>query len=767
MLQIGTLAFLGGILLLHQCIVLPPMWWWYFLPLSISLVFLPGRRWLKLLACLLIGFLWALIQAHALLKQQLPAELVNQNLTVLGYVASLPERQGNRLRFEFDIRETSEPRLTQYPKKVRLSWYDSTTVVLKPGDKWQLTLRLRPPHNFTNPGSFDYSAWLLQKGILATGSIYNKGENTYLGSEGTRYPIQHLRFQIRSYIQAALGNSPGAGLVIALVIGDRSGITETEWTVLQQTGTVHLMAISGLHIGLVAGFVFFIVLHFWRYLPRANLFLPAPKAAAMAAWLAALMYSALAGFAIPTQRALIMLAVILLSVFMQRTHKPSQVVAVALLLILLWDPFAALSASFWLSFCAVALIYYFLQTQPLRKSRLTHWWRMQLAISLGLLPIVVVFFQQAPLLSPLTNLLAIPWVSVVVLPLAMVSTAVSFISDTMAGWGLQLAARFMDYLLSLLTWAASFKWSLLYLPAPNVASLLLAIIGIGVLLLPRAIPARYLGLVLCLPLFLPQANRPAEGEVLFTLLDVGQGLAAVVQTARHILVFDTGPRFSAAFDTGDAVILPFLRQQHINTIDTLLVSHSDMDHIGGAQSLLHTMPVKHILSSVPDLLRDGRDDVCVAGQHWRWDNVDFSVLYPSNMELEQSTTDNARSCVLQVVTATQQILLTGDIEYQAEQKLVDRFGEKLHSSVLVIPHHGSKTSSSPIFLDKVNPQVALIPAGWHNRFGMPAKVIVERLARRHLTMLNTATEGAIQIDSGRGLQIRRYREQMQRYWHAW
>jgi competence protein ComEC len=273
--------------------------------------------------------------------------------------------------------------------------------------------------------------------------------------------------------------------------------------------------------------------------------------------------------------------------------------------------------------------------------------------------------------------------------------------------------------------------------------------------------------LLCLPVFLPQASRPGEGAVQFSLLDVGQGLSAVVQTARHTLVFDTGPRFSPTFDTGEAVIVPFLRQHHIQAVDTLLISHSDMDHIGGAQSVLRVFPVGQIISSVPSVLRDQRDTACLAGQQWQWDGVDFRILYPSPEEINPASSDNNLSCVLQVTTPSHQILLTGDIEAPAEAKLISRYGKQLQSSILVLPHHGSKTSSSPAFLDSVNPDLVVIPAGWHNRFGLPAKVVVGRLRARQLSVLNTATAGTIQIELGKALAVRVYREQYQRYWQVW
>ncbi len=767
MLQSGTLAFLAGILLLQTRAVLPPVWWLYCLPFAVAGIAINRYRGLTLICCLVTGFLWAQFQANTLIHQRLPTHITHKTLHVRGYVASLPEQLANRTRFEFDIIQIDSPTLTAFPHKVRLSWYSEKSLMLRPGDEWQLNLRLRSPHDFMNPGSFDYNAWLLQQGIVATGYVYGKGNNTLLSHSSWRYPLQTIRFHCLNHLQTALDGVPAASLIKALIIGDRSGITRTDWTVLQHTGTVHLMAISGLHVGMIAGFVFFIVLQIWRQVPRLCLVFPAPKAAAIAAWLAALLYAGLAGFSIPTQRALIMLAVILFSVYLQRTHKPSQVISVALLLVLCRDPFAVLSASFWLSFSAVALIFYLLQIIPRHRSGIAHWWRMQFAISLGLLPLVILFFQQAPLLSPFANLIAIPWVSLLILPLALLSTVLSPLSHTLGQWGLHLAANLMHLLQLLLQWAASLKWSLVYLPAPHFVGMCLTLVGIAVLLMPRPIPARYLGLVLCLPVFLPGVNAPAWGNVRLSLLDVGQGLATVVQTAHHTLVFDTGPRFSKTFDTGQAVILPFLHNQHISTVDTLLLSHSDADHIGGTVSLLEGMPVRQIISSVPWILRDMRDTACLAGRQWQWDNVKFEILYPSSAEYAQASTDNNLSCVLQITTATHRLLLTGDIEFPAEARLLARYGEKLRSGILVIPHHGSKTSSTPVFLDAVQPMLALIPAGWHNRFHLPAKVVMARLRSRQLTVLNTATSGAIQIDVGYDLHIRRYRQEHRRYWQVW
>jgi len=767
MLLAGTLAFAAGILLLQTRAVLPPEAWLFGLPLSLIGLLCFRRYWVVLPCCLAAGFLWAQFQAHAVMQQALPADHQAQTVRLEGYVCALPQQRGQRTLFEFAVSKVLSPEEHGFPRKLRLAWYRHAPPDLQPGQLWRLSVRMRSPHSFMDPGAFDYSAWLLQKGIVATGYVSAKGDNRLLRLQRWRYPLQSLRFALRSQLVTALQAKPTAGLLIALVLGDRSAIDKDQWTLLQQTGTVHLMAISGLHIGLIAGLVFFLVTRLWRRFPAWCLWLPAPKAAAVTAWLAAAAYAALAGFAIPTQRALIMLAVLLFSIFFQRVHKPVQMLALALLLILIWDPLAVLSAGFWLSFSAVGLIYYLLSVQTRRTSWLQRWWRMQLAISLGLMPLLILFFQQAPLVSPLSNLLAIPWLSILVLPLSLCASLMLWCCHPLGVWGLSLAAELLQILQHVLLWLSQLPMALTVLPAPPLWILALALIGVVLLFLPVGVPARYLGVLLCLPLFLPASVRPPAGEVRLTLLDVGQGLAVVIQTAEHTLVFDSGPRFSQALDAGEAVIAPFLYRQNITRIDTLIISHGDMDHIGGAGSLIRRLSIRRILSTVPAILRGGEDTACRAGKAWQWDGVGFRILYPDMGDLQETVKDNNRSCVLQVRTATQQVLLTADIEAEAESRLRQRYGPQLQSGILVVPHHGSKTSSSAAFLDAVQPELALIPAGWHNRFGLPAEEVLARLRARRVTVLSTAAAGAIRVDTGARLQVATYRARYRRYWQHW
>lgn len=767
MLQTGSLAFLAGIILLQTRAVLPAAWLVWLLPLCLLGLCLPVLRGVRVLFWFLAGFLWALFQAHSMMTQRLPANLAHHNLQVRGVIASLPQSRGVRTTADFVIDRVLLTDKTHFPHKLRLSWYHEPPTALVPGQAWQLTVRLHTPHSFMDPGAFDYAAWLLEQGSVATGYVVTSDQNRVLRMQTGRFPFQTLRYRVQHVLQHLLKNAPAAGMVQALLIGERSGIDQAQWRLLRQTGTVHLMAISGLHIGLIAGFVFFLVSHLWRLFPRLCLLLPAPRVAAMLAWLVACGYAALAGFSIPTQRALIMLAVILFSIWFRRTSKPSQVVALALILVLVHDPFAVLSIGFWLSFSAVVLIYYVLQFQYRGTRKLLRWWRMQWAISLGLLPLLVLFFQQAPLLSPLANLVAIPWLSLSVLPLALLSLCLAPLSSTLATAGLYLAGQSLHQLLKLLAWMATLPDNLIHLPAPGPVTLGIAILGLAVLLLPPRFPARYLGLCLFLPLLFPMTTRPHPGAVRLTLLDVGQGLSTVVQTRGHVLVFDTGPRYGPTLDAGHAVIVPYLRRQGIPRIDTLLISHSDMDHVGGAHSLLQTLPVARVMSNVSAYRRDHRDQGCFAGERWRWDDVRFEVLYPTRDDLARARKDNNRSCVLQVTSQNHRFLLTADIEAPVESMLLARYGEKLHSDVLVIPHHGSKTSTTSAFLAAVRPRLALIPSGWHNRFHLPATVVLTRLRERQLRLFDTAQAGAITIETGKTLRISTFRQQQQRYWQAW
>lgn len=753
-----ALAFLLGILLVQQLPVLPALVWSVLL-IPCLLLALYSRVWL-LPAFFVAGSVWVTLISGALLADHLPKELEGRDLWVEGYVADVPKDMEHGTRIEFDVqRATLDGAPVTLPRKVRLNVRGERQLRL--GDEWGLWVRLKRPHGFRNPGSFDYEGYLFHERIRATGYVKDKPPPQLLNSDPYNYPVGRFRQYLGERIHAALVDNDFAGAITAFANGDQNSVTDAQWRVFQRTGTTHLIAISGMNIGLVSGIVFLLVRWLWSWTGSGVLRLPAQKAAAASALGAALFYAALAGFAIPVQRALIMLTVVLGALLLQRNVRSSHLLAVALLAVLLYDPLAVMAPGFWLSFGSVVVILLVVQGRA-GEQRWRVWGRVQWAITVGLLPLLLLWFQQASLAAPLANLLAIPVIEIAVIPLTLLGIVCQvLLPDVVAASLFQLAAWFMAQLWLALEAIARFDQLQWLQPAPPLWALISAAIGVLWLLLPRGWPARWVGAVWLLPMLLVRPAAPLPGEAWVTLLDVGQGLATVVRTHGHTLVFDTGARFSVRFDMGRAVVAPYLRATGVRKLDTLIVSHQDNDHIGGAASLLEQYPADRTLSSVPERLPGAAP--CVAGESWRWDGVEFSVLNP----LTGSARRNNASCVLMVTTAHGKVLLTGDIEAKAERALVAHWGEQLRADVLVVPHHGSKTSSTAAFIDAVRPRYALIPVGYRSRYRHPHPTVVQRYAERNITRYNSPEHGAIQVTlDAAGVRLAGYRQQAQRYWSA-
>ena len=756
----GTIAFLLGVLWLQQFAALPSLHLAWLLFLFVPAIVFFSYPWC-LPFCFAAGFLWALWVAHQILSPGIVPQLEGKDMQLEGRVASLPVVYENSMRFEFDVdRSEYQGKTVTSPGRIRLSWYGRFPE-MHPGEPWRLTVRLKQPHGFQNPGGFDYEGWLYQRRIRATGYVRKAVTNRSLGP-AYGYPVQRWRMRLKQRLLPLLGESPSSSLLLALIIGDRSAITPEQWETLQQTGTTHLMAISGLHIGLVAGLAYLLGRFLWRFTGRGMLWLPAPKAGALLALLAATAYAALAGFAIPTQRALIMVAVTMLALFTNRFVSPGRVLALALLLVLLFDPLAVLAAGFWLSFAAVAVIFYGLGGHLGRLSRWQQGLKIQWWISVGLFPLVLMLFQKASLVAPLANFVAVPLVGLLVVPLALSGSVLLPVFPDFAAGLLSLAVWLMDQLengLNLLSQWPFASWSGV---VSNAWVGLLALIGVLLVLAPRGWPGRWPGMILLLPLLFTLPPVPDAGTARFTLLDVGQGLSAVVQTRHHALVFDTGPRFSPRFDTGRAVVLPYLRQMGIRRIDRLIFSHGDRDHIGGATSVLANMKVGEILSSVADKFSTYAARDCKRGESWEWDGVRFDILHPAT---EAESKRNDASCVLKITAGDEAVLLPGDIEKAAERRLVKRQAQTLAAEILVAPHHGSNTSSTPAFIDAVSPRYVLFPVGYRNRYHFPRPEVMARYRSRHITALQTDATGAIGFLLGAGkLAPHRYRQEKRRYW---
>ncbi len=754
------LAYTLAVLATQALPVLPP-WWCGALLLAAAL--LPWRH-RPLLLAVAVGFAFTLWRAEARLADRWPETRQGEEVTVSGHIASLPERgtarfaargESARDTEQHTWRFTFEPDQQGVPARIRSSWYRSDET-LRGGECWRLTLRLKSPRGSQNPEGFDYEGWLFRQGIGANATV----RSAERCETGAGYRVLRLRQHIRDRLHAALPAGPARAVLTALVLGDASDLRDADWDAFRRTGTSHLVAISGFNLAIVAGFAFFLLRWSWAAVPALTRRLPAQKAAVLGAALIATAYALLAGFEPPVTRALAMLLIGLAAVFLHRSAHPFRVLALAWGLILLADPFAVLSAGLWLSFGAVAAILW------LGSGRLAAepWWRtairVQLLLTLLLAPLTLFFFQGTAWIAPFVNLVAVPWFALLT-PLALVAVLLLMLAPALGTPLLQLteaAIGATHRVLAALAEAHADGW---LAAAPPPAALALALLGAVLLTAPRGVPLRLLGLLCLVPLALPPNSAPQQGFTL-TALDVGQGLAVVVRTARHTLLFDTGPAYEEGFDAGRAVVVPYLLGQGIRRLDTLLVSHSDLDHRGGAPAVraaLHPRQERGALAGTP----------CIAGQTWEWDGVRFTLLSGPADAVGEPSPDNNGGCVLRVETGRHAALLPADIERDAEARLLRTQPESLRADVLLAAHHGSRTSSTTAFVDAVNPELVIFSAGYANSYRHPRPEVVERFQRLGSTMHMTGHEGALtlHVDPETGVgKVQAWRKAWPRYWWA-
>jgi len=755
-----TIALLAGVVLFQQQSTLPSNTSLLLL-LASALALLLWRRnlWARLAAALLAGFLWSGWHASSLLQQQLLPDQEGIDIELSGWVSSLPSGDEKYLRFGFEVEESQVADKALFPHRLILGWYNNAPL-LQPGDHCTLVVRLKRPWGSLNPGGFDHEQWLFRQGVRATGYV----RSGQVLEHSWRYPLQRLRASLHGELVQQLAGLKEAGIIIALAMGEQQGISKEQWQVFAATGTTHLISVSGLHVSLVAGLIFFLVRWSWSRSAYCTLRWPAPRAAAVGGFLGALLYSALAGFGVPVVRSLVMVALVLGAVGFRPRMDSSRTLALALLAVILIDPLEVLGIGFWLSFGSVALLLYAMQGRLSVRSRWWRWGRVHWVAGFGLLPMMVLFFQQTSITSPLANAVAVPWVGLLVVPLALAGTVLMPALPSVGLMLLSLASWLLSLIWPLLAWLAE-RAPAMTLAAPAGWTLFLAAIGMVWLLAPRGWPGRWGGVVLLLPMLVMRPPRPAEGEAWFTLLDVGQGLSAVVQTHEHVLVFDTGLIFPSGTDSGATIILPFLRHQGRAAIDTLVVSHGDSDHIGGMRTLLAVTRVNRLITSVPGKMPHVPFELCHSGQSWQWDGVHFDMLHPQELPDGRGNDD---SCVLRVSGAGFSVLLTGDIEAPAERELLSRQAQALKADLLVAPHHGSKTSSTEPFIAAVAPRWVLFPAGYRNHYHFPAPPVVERYRKAGIVMFDTAMSGAITVrrDLAGGIAIEEYRKYHKRYWHS-
>lgn len=744
------LCALAGALVLLQLPRLPPLGNLpiLFLILVLPLWFLPGvwrRRWLAAW----VGALWAGQAAQNQLQQNWPVERHGEVVAFEAWAEAFPARGDGVLRLT--VRPYRE-HASQFPNRIRLAHYRSSSEWLPgAGECLRIRARLKTPSGSLNPGGFDYEGWLFREGIGATGSI-----ESLVPCAGPRAPgwagrLARWRQQWRDQLLGHQPGGPGRGLAAALLFADRTGLDSDQWQLLRDSGTAHLMAISGLHIGLVAAAFYGLGLWLARLFGRGLLLrLSAPTVAWALSLTAAGIYAALAGFSVPTSRALLMLLVLAafgLSGWRLRVSDALMVAAGAVFLV--W-PLSLLSPGFWMSFAAVGLILWSMAGRLWSSWR--SWLWLQPVLALGLLPLSLHFFGGSSLLAPLANWVAVPLMGVL-LPVLMLSALLE-------PWAAALGMSPLPHVLTALSWAqAALAWLVTEFPWPWISTtvglsrLLALAAAMALLLVPGGLPRGALVVLLAAAGLWPSAPLPV-GQARLAVLDVGQGSALVLETRAYRLLVDAGPAYPGGFDAGAQVVLPYLRQHTDRGLDRVLISHQDRDHRGGLAAVLQVFPDAGLLGTP--------DRPCLAGQSWQWDGVRFEILHPL---AAASWSANNGSCVLRVAGDGWSLLLPGDIETEAEAALVRILSAgQLSANILVVPHHGSRTSSSESFLQAVNPSLAVVSAGWRHHYGHPHAEVIQRLQQQGAVVETTAKAGAVLLEfRPDGVDLRRARDR-RRLW---
>lgn len=736
-MRTGMMALAVGLLAPVFMPALPPVWLMLLMPV-VALMLLPFRSYP--LAFVLFGFAWSSVAAQWALDDRLALKLDGETRWLEGRVVGLPQNSDGVVRFELaDARSRHE----KLPARMRLAWYAGPAV--NSGERWRLAVKLKRPGGLRNPDAFDFEAWLLAQRIGATGTI----------KDGQR--LSEARWAWRDSVrQRLLGvDAQGrSGALAALVLGDGSGLSREDWQILQDTGTVHLLVISGQHIGLLAAVMYLLVAGLARYglWPLRWPWLPWACGLAFAA---ALGYGLLAGFDVPVQRACVMVGLVLLWRLRFRHLGAWWPLLLAFNGVLLLDPLASLRPGFWLSFAAVAVLIFTFGG----RLGAWHWWqtwtRAQCLIAIGLCPVLLALNLPISVSGPLANLLAVPWVSLVVLPPALLGTLLLPVPYVGEGL-LWLAGGLIDWLFRGLAviagqWPAWIPGSL-----PNVVWLL-GSLGAVLLLLPRGVPLRPLGWPLLLLLALPPRERLTDGIADVWQLDVGQGLAILIRTRHHTLLYDAGPRFGE-FDIGERVVLPALRKLRVEKLDLMLLSHADADHAGGALAVSHGLPIERVISGDPEGLPQLLNAAaCESEQQWQWDGVSFQLW-----QWADARNSNQRSCVLQIEANGERLLLTGDIDSHAERLLLDG-PLAVPTQWLQAPHHGSRSSSSMALLKALQPHSVLISRGHGNSFGHPHPTVLARYRKQRLRIYDSAEHGAIHLQLGTFQSAQTLRHQ-RRFW---
>jgi len=763
-MQSRMICMAAGIVLVAFLPTLPP---WYLCPVLVLPWLLAWRRRAHPLYALslafLLGVLWGLDHGYGVRRALLPTALELQPLLVRGRIHDLVQTTSSfhRPSLRFQLRVESCRRLSGGDcgadlRLLQLTAYEPAYTP-RSGERWQFQVTLRRPRGLANPGGFDYEAYLVAHGISATGTALRDGALRL--ESASVLSIDHWRERLRDHLDDRLRAAAHRDLLLALLLGDGAAISREQWRTFRNTGTVHLFVVSGLHIALSGGAVLWLGRLWWRGPWGASRRL-SYVLGCVPAFIAALAYALLAGFNLPIQRALVMFTILLWTQASWRENAARDGLITAFWLLLLGDPLAARDAGFWFSFIVVTAMLLTLCGHRAAAPARWRWWRTQWAIFAASLPVLLVLCGQFTALALPANALAIPWSTLLTMPLAFAALACDGPLPALAAplwraadWSLVGLSRYLQWLEH---GGASAIWQPSRLDTPT---LLCAAVFAVLMLLPRATPGRLLAPLLLVPLLWPRLDAPAPGALRVTVIDVGQGLSVLVETARHALLYDTGPVFGSGATVAELAILPLLQRRGVTRLDLLVVSHRDSDHAGGWRTVVDAVPVRGLL--VGDALGAPGEAPCRAGQRWRWDGVEFEMLHPQ----AQRTVGNNNSCVLRIGNGAGSVLLSGDIERAAEHRLLARGGLR-PTTVLLAPHHGSRTSSGADFIERLRPHYVVFSTGHRNRFHHPNAGVVARYQTAGARLFDTADSGALvfALDEHGVAQITEQRRRDRHYW---
>ncbi len=719
---------------------------------------------------------WTVLSAAWVLEGRLAADLHGHDFELNGVICDVPNVDTGVQRFPFVI--DGDQRVPGLPAQALINWYDSE-IPVRAGERWHLTIRLKRPRGTRNPAGFDFERWAFMRDIGATGYVRHSVANRRLSPAGEGCQLAAFRQRLASGLEAAIPDAVVPGHILALTVGIRNRLDNHDWTVLRRTGTAHLMAISGLHIGLAAAFAFFCFRQLGRWLLMANIDCRPLVIARGGALVGAAAYSALAGFTVPTVRALVMTTAVIVLTGLRRSIPASAVLAIALYAILWTGPFAMLASGFWLSFGAVFILVLSgigrtCRRVPEPRSRAAkalrqfrQLLRAQWCLSIGLLPATAFFFGQVSLIAPVANLLVVPVFAVSIVPLLIVGVIALLVVPPFAGPILQMADFILAHIIAFLD--ALNRWDSIVI-APDLPGVSGWISAIGVLIAvvliwPRPLPGRMQAIMLLSACAALGTTRNTEPALRVVVMDVGQGLAVLLQMPDHAVLFDTGPRYRRG-DAGRSIVIPVLRYFGVTTLDRLIVSHGDDDHFGGARSVLAAYPEVEFLAPVRLEVPAKRFDLCRVGQSWQYDGVLFRFLHPGQADGPGTWSENDASCVLLVQSAHVGLLLPGDIEHQAEQLLVAS-GALPAVNLVIAPHHGSRTSSTRAFIAGTRPDFIVFSAGYRNQWRFPVPEVVNRWTSGGACALTTGNSGALVFEAhgvGPLRLVRRYRPDDARVW---